>query len=57
MNPLDIIEAKRALAGIAELLAAYRADLIEQGFSPAEALAIVVSYQAAILAVPPRRDD
>lgn len=57
MNPLDVLEAKNALAGIAEILAAYRDELVSRGFSEMEALTIVVAYQASLLAPRPRSGD
>ena len=56
MNPLDILELKHTMAGIADLLASYREALIVQGFTPAEALAVVIAYQASLFAVPPKGD-
>lgn len=49
MNPVDVLEVKRALEGMAEILWHYRAQLLEQGFTEAEALAIVLGYQAVLL--------
>jgi hypothetical protein len=49
MSPEEVIEAKHALAGMAEILSDYYKKLRAEGFSSSEALSIVIGYQAALL--------
>lgn len=45
LTPDQVIEAKHALRGMAELLRSYYDDLREQGFSKREAMQIALEYQ------------
>lgn len=48
MTPEQVIEAKHALAGMAEILHDYFVSLRDEGFSKREALQIVLGYQRSI---------
>lgn len=48
MNPFDVVENKRHLEGMAELLAHYIAALEKEGFSHAEAVMFARDWQASL---------
>lgn len=49
MTPDEVIEAKHALAGMAEIFRGYYENLREQGFTRREAMQIVVAYQRELV--------
>jgi hypothetical protein len=51
-TPLDSVELKHALAGMAEALAAYVADLQAHGFTRDEALTLAIAWQRDVITRP-----
>lgn len=49
MTPDQVIEAKHALAGMAEILREYHKKLRAEGFSRSEAMQIVIDYQRSLV--------
>ena len=49
LTPEEVVELKHSLAGMAELLATYRQELIHKEFTREEALQIVIAWQSALI--------
>lgn len=46
----QLAEMERSLAQFASIVATYHQELISRGFSPEQALSLVLSFQASIIA-------
>lgn len=49
MTPDQVIEAKHAMAGLAELLREYYVKLRDEGFSRGDAMRMIIEYQREIV--------
>lgn len=48
MSPEEVVEAKHALAGLAEMMMSYYKELLEQGFTSDQAFRLVIEYQRGL---------